>query len=161
VHPSQQTSPPPVTGDPVNIVMSKLPSGKGDIASFLVSYGITYIATYIAVDALAASIGLPPPITTAALASGVVVGVRNGIQAYLERSQGPQSKRALKKRTEAFEKMLRGDDTSSARQIQARLDSAQRFREIESDEDYKTTLDKLIAEYKNSAAVTAIPAGER
>ena len=156
MHPSQETSP-PVTGDPVNIVMSKLPSGKGDIASFLVSYGITYIA----VDALAAGIGLPPPITTAVLASGVVVGVKNGIQAYLERSQGPQSKRALKNRTEAFEKMLRGDDTSIARQIQAKLASAQRFRDIEPDEDYKTTLDELIAEYKKSAAVTAIPGGER
>ncbi len=86
-------------GDPVTTVMSKLPAGKGDIGAFLVSYG----PAYIAVDALAASIGLPPPITTATLASGAVVGAKNVIQALLAEPQAtqppgtqpPQSKKNL------------------------------------------------------------------
>jgi hypothetical protein len=100
-------------GDPVTTVMSKLPAGKGDIGAFLVSYG----PAYIAVDALAASIGLPPPITTATLASGAVVGAKNVIQALLAEPQAtqppgtqpPQSKKTLEARTNAFESLLNED----------------------------------------------------
>jgi len=144
------------TEDPVTTVMSKLPSGKGDIGAFLVSYPVSYLV----VDVLLTGIGLPAPITTAGLASAAVVGAKNAVQSYLESSQGPQTKRALKKRTEAFEKMLKREDTRLAQQTHAQLERARRFWEVETDEDYRKALDKLIAEYKDSATGTAIPAGK-
>jgi hypothetical protein len=85
LQPSQDTPPPSLrrdtplpspTADPVTTVMANLPADRGDTGTFLVSYA----AAYIAVDALAASVGLPPPFITAALASGAIVGAKNILQ---------------------------------------------------------------------------------
>jgi hypothetical protein len=125
VEPSQKS--PPAAGDPVTTVMSKLPADKGDVGTFLVSYGIGYIA----VDVLAAGMGLPPPITTAALTSGVVVGVKNVIQAARAKSQqaaqaafaeshSSQLKEDLERRTRGFRELLVWNDkgeTSAASAI--------------------------------------------
>ncbi len=151
-------------GDPVTTVMSKLPAGKGDIGAFLVSYG----PAYIAVDALAASIGLPPPITTATLASGAVVGAKNVIQALLAEPQAtqppgtqpPQSKKTLEARTNAFESLLNEDlqaeseHSATAKETLQHLSRTKKFwqRNIadDPDRDYQAKLNELIAAYESA-----------
>src|SRR5215208_3140057 len=101
----QETPPPSATGNAVNIVMSKLPTSAGDIGAFLLAYG----PTYIAVDELAHSIGLPPPYTVAALASATVVGAKTVIQDLFAKSPGPESEKTLEERTKKFEELLNED----------------------------------------------------
>ena len=142
--------------------MSKLPTSKGDIGGFLLAYG----PAYIAVDALAATIGLPPPIITATLTSGAVVGAKNVIQALLARSPSPQSKETLAERTKAFEELLNEDaqaeskHSAAAKETLERLSRAKRVWEknIHSDPDrlYQGTLDELIAAYESATGTPGL-----
>src|SRR5215211_3407367 len=149
VEPSQ--TPPPATGDPVTTVMSKLPAGKGDIGAFLVSYGVGYIA----VDMLAASIGLPPPITTATLASGMVVGAKNIVQAFLARSHPSQSKKDLAEATNGFKELLADGGRLD---LLDRLERAENLwlTKVDSDDVYEKELDQLSAAYKAATDTPAI-----
>jgi hypothetical protein len=147
--PSQ--NPPPATGDPVTTVMSKLPAEKGDIGAFLVSYG----AAYLAVDMLAAGMGLPPPITTAALASGTVVGAKNIIQSFLGRSQPSQSSHDLREATEAFKQLLADEGRAD---LYERLEKAERLwlAKVDSDVVFKNELEQVSASYKFATDTPAI-----
>jgi hypothetical protein len=146
MEPSQKPAPPPATGDPVATVLSKMPTEKGDISTFLISYG----AGYLIVDTVAAGMGLPPPVTTAALVSTAAVGVKNAVQGYLARRSVPPLTEALDARTAAFKELLAEDNRFIAHELYERLTSAERLwhRGIDTDDDYKMTLDQLVAEYK-------------
>lgn len=153
VEPTPKNTSQPTALDPVTTVMTKVPTTKGDVGAFLSSFGVGYLI----IDFFAAGIGLPPPITTAALISAVVVGTKNSIQAYLSRAPDPGSKETLNKRSEAFEKRLERDDTVIAQETRSRLLRAKEYWEdgIDSNTVFEKTLDQLIMEYK---AATDIPA---
>ena len=143
---SQKPAPPQASADPVATVLSKMPTEKADIGTFLISYG----AGYLIVDTVAVGMGLPPPVTTAALVSTAAVGVKNVVQDYLARRSAPPLPRALDERTRAFKELLGEDDRPISHELYERLGSAERLwrRGIDTDDDYKMTLDQLIVEYK-------------
>lgn len=146
MEPVPRNQAPAAPQDAATTVLSRLPTTKGDVGAFLVSYGVGYIV----VDVFAAGLGLPPPITTAAMASAVVVGIKSPLKPF-------STDHGVQARSDRFEELLHddvnyggGQTATRVAHLRRRLFRARRLWEndIDDDAEYEQSLNELIAEYK-------------